>query len=92
VLSKVGLEGLAGNSSKEISSNQPEETEASFQKKTETGPQISPDLLAYLPLLQQLDAAFDDENLKVVMKVITRFSEQPANLKTVAELLNIQIP
>jgi hypothetical protein len=92
VLSRVGLEGLAGNNPKEIAAAQTEETEASFQKKTEPGPQITPDLLQYLPMLQQLDATFDRAHLEVVMQIIGRFSEEPASLNSVAELLKIQIP
>jgi hypothetical protein len=92
VLSKVGLEGLAGNNPKEIENSKPEETEASFQKKPDNAPQITPDQLQYIPVLQQLDAAFDKPNLEIVMQVLGRFSEEPATLKPVAELLNIQIP
>ncbi|HKC35274.1 MAG TPA: hypothetical protein VKB95_04395, partial [Chitinophagaceae bacterium] len=85
------LGGLLG-ANKEIEESKAEETEASFQKKSDTNDQLKPEHLQYIPVLQQLDAAFDAQNLEIVMQVIGKFSEEPSNLKTVAELLNIQIP
>jgi len=90
LLSKVGLEGL-GNNQKQIPGTEPTETEASFQKKTDNQ-NISPEQLPYISLLQQLDQAFDKPNLEVVMLILGRFSEEPETLKSVAELLNIQLP
>ncbi len=89
LLSKVGLEGLSNQ--KQIPSGEPENTEASFQKKTETS-NISPEQLQYISVLQQLDAAFDKPSLEVVMLILGRFSEEPETLTTVAELLNIPLP
>ena len=90
-LQKIGLGGLLG-ANKEIEESKAEETEASFQKKSDGNDQLKPEHLQYIPVLQQLDAAFDTPNLEIVMQVIGKFSEEPSNLKTVAELLNIQIP
>ena len=90
LLSKVGLEGLSSNQ-KQIPGTEPTETEASFQKKTENQ-NISPEQLQYISVLQQLDQAFDKPNLEVVMLILGRFSEEPETLKSVAELLNIQLP
>ena len=70
--------------------NVDQETEASFQKKS--AGDLKPEHLRYIPLLQQLDNAFNTAELEVVMTLIQRLSEEPANLKTVAELLNIQNP
>ena len=61
-------------------------------KKSDGNDQLKPEHLQYIPVLQQLDAAFDAPNLEIVMQVIGKFSEEPSNLKNVAELLNIQIP
>ncbi len=91
-LEKIGLGGLIGGDPQQAAAPV-EETEASFQKKTETGNgQLKPEHLQYIPVLQQLDAAFDKSHLEIVMQVLGKFSEEPAHLKTVAELLNIEIP
>ena len=88
LLSKVGLEGLSSNQ-KQIPGT--DTTEASFQKKTDNQ-NLSPEQLPYVSVLQQLDQAFDKSSLELVMLVLGRFSEEPETLRSVAELLNIQIP
>ena len=91
-----GGEALAGiieadNSEKQQQANAPQqETQASFQKKSSGD--LKPEQLRYIPLLQQLDNAFNTAELEVVMQVLQRLAEEPSNLKTVAELLNIQNP
>ena len=89
-LQKIGLGGLLG-ASKQTEETKAEETEASFQKKSDENVQLKPEHLQYIPVLQQLDAAFDAPNLEIVMQVLGKFSEEPSQLKTVAELLNISI-
>lgn len=64
------------------------DSEVSFQKATDEN-KPNQQHLQYIPVLQQLDAAFDQEQLKLVMRVLGKFSEDPAHLTTVAELLNI---
>ena len=91
LLSKVGLEGFAGSNQKQIETKPSEETQASFQRKTENGPQITPQHLQYIPVLQQLDAAFDKSQFDIVMQILAKFSADPESLTSVAELLNIQI-
>jgi hypothetical protein len=93
VLSKVGLQGLSAN--KEITDSQTPDTEATFQKKesnnsASNNTQLNPESLQYIPVLQNLDQAFEKQDLEVVMLILQKFSEEPSQLKTVAELLNIQ--
>ncbi len=90
-LAKIGLEGLAGGPSKEIGAGQSQDTEASFQKKGDADSQIAPELLPYLPLLQQMDAVLEREQLDLAMQIIGDFLRQPAHIQTVAELLNISL-
>ncbi|WP_207515034.1 hypothetical protein [Longitalea luteola] len=91
-----GGEALAGiieqdnQERQQLSSSAQVEAQASFQKKSTD--QIKPEQLRYIPLLQQLDAAFNTAELEVVMQVLQRLADEPTNLKTVAELLNIQTP
>ncbi len=67
-------------------------SEASFQRK-EAGPdELRPDQLRYLDTLKQLEGAFQQPELEMVMQIIARFAEDPGTLKTVSELLNIQNP
>jgi hypothetical protein len=89
-LQKIGLGGLLG-ANKEVEESKAEETEASFQRKSDANEQLKPEHLQYIPVLQQLDAAFDAPNLEIVMQVLGKFSEEPSQLKTVAELLNISL-
>ena len=91
LLSKVGLEGFAVSNQKQIDANPTEETQASFQRKIENGPQITPQHLQYIPVLQQLDAAFDKSQFDIEMQILAKFSGDPDSLTSVAELLNIQI-
>lgn len=70
-------------------SDNTQETQVSFQKKT-SGADLKPEHLRYIPLLQQLDSAFNTAELEIVMSIIQRLAEEPHNLKTVSELLNIQ--
>lgn len=86
-LEKIGLGGLIASDTPPTS-EPAEETEATFQKK-ESSPSLNPDQLQYIPVLQQLDQAFDKTQLETVMQILARFSEEPEQLKTVAELLNI---
>lgn len=89
VLSKVGLVGLGNAPSN--TTTEAEETEASFQKKGNENSSFKPEHLQYIPVLQNLDQAFQKEDLETVMKVLQKFSEEPSHLKTVAELLNISL-
>jgi len=91
-LEKIGLGGLFGAGNQQLEQPRIEETEASFQKKTSNAGDLKPEHLQYIPVLQQLDNAFDAPNLEIVMLVLGKFSEEPAQLKIVAELLNIQFP
>lgn len=88
-LEKIGLGGLIG--AKQVEESRSEETQASFQKKSETGNDLKPEYLQYIPVLQQLDNAFEKQDLEVVMQILQTFSQEPAHLKTVAELLNIPL-
>ena len=91
-LEKIGLGGLISLDTSNANS-EGENTEVSFQKKTEDNNQnVNPGHLQYIPVLQQLDTVFDRSQLEIVMQILGKFSEEPENLKTVAELLNIQIP
>lgn len=91
-LEKMGLGGLISPNNTPANS-EGENMEVSFQKKTEDNNQnINPGHLQYIPVLQQLDTVFDRSQLEIVMQILAKFSEEPENLKTVAELLNIQIP
>ena len=90
-LQKIGLGGLLSSSNKQVEDQKAEETQAFFQKKSEASNDLKPEHLPYIPVLQNLDQAFGKEDLETVMQILQKFSEQPAQLKTVAELLNISL-
>jgi hypothetical protein len=84
---KIGLAGLVNTANTNEAANT-EEINASFKKK-EDG-ELTQEQLSYLPLLQQLDAAFEKPQLETVMRIITRFTEEPEQLNTVADLLSLK--
>lgn len=88
-LEKIGLAGLV-HAGTPVEAPVQETTMASFQKKAEETSDLKPEYLEYIPLLQQLDTAFEQKQLETVMKIIGKFSEEPEQLQTVAELLNIE--
>ena len=88
-LEKIGLSGLIATN-KSTEETKIEETQASFQKKSETNNDLKPEYLQYIPVLQNLDQAFEKQDLEIVMQILQKFAEEPSHLKTVAELLNIQ--
>lgn len=89
-LEKIGLGGLLGANQNQLVESKPEETEASFQKKSEAGRELKPEFFQYIPVLKQLDAAFEKPELELVMQILGKFSEEPEQLSTVADLLNIK--
>lgn len=90
LLAGIGLEGLAGGDANRTEDVEHEELKAHFQKKQPAEPEVAPELVGYLPLLAQLDKSFSRDDLRIVMQILGSLSEEPTNLKPVAELLNIQ--
>ncbi len=88
VLEKYGLSGLV---SPPAATEQTQQTEASFERTGNQPAGNRPELMQYLPLLEQLDKAFEEPQLKTVMEIIRQFTIEPSQLQTVAELLNIEM-
>lgn len=88
-LEKIGLGGIFNAHQNQLEQRR-EEPGASFQKKSENSEELKPEILQYIPVLQQLDAVFERPQLETVMQILGKFSEEPTQLSTVAELLNIQ--
>jgi hypothetical protein len=74
-----------------LSSPPAPETAVSYQKKVTATQEVKPEHLPYIPLLRQLETAFDQSQLNTVWQVLEKFAQTPDSLQTVAELLNIQI-
>ncbi len=89
LLSKMGLQGLSGTAEKHIPDIPSPEMQASFQKKTDV--QVAPELLCYLPLLQQLDANLQKQELDLTRQILERFLAEPGQIQEVAALLEIQL-
>ena len=89
-LKRIGLGGVLGAAG-QAEEPKAEETEASFQKKSNETPDLNPEHLQYIPVLQNLDQAFQKQDLEIVMQILQKFSQEPEHLKTVAELLNISM-
>ncbi|MBN8865854.1 MAG: hypothetical protein J0H92_20945 [Sphingobacteriales bacterium] len=83
-LEKMGLAGLVTPPAVDPGIEQPA---ASYEKQA---PEEKSDRTAYVALLEQLDAVFDETQLEMVMQVIRQFAEEPSHLQTVAQLLNIE--
>jgi hypothetical protein len=65
--------------------------DATFQKKQDEDQAINAETAHYIPILQRLQVIFSPAQLNTVMEILSRFGEDPDSLKTVADLLNIQI-
>lgn len=91
-----GGEALAGiieqdtaeKEKKQLSNSPAPESEVSFKKKTNET--LTEDQKRYIGFLSQLEHAFNQQELEILMKVIQKLSEQPAQLKEVTQLLNIE--
>jgi hypothetical protein len=68
------------------------DSKASFQKKPDAAAHLTPEHLQYIPMIEQLYKDFDDAQFQTVIQIIGKFTEDPGQLQTVAELLNIQTP
>ncbi len=68
------------------------DSSASFQKKPANNGELKPEYLKYISLLELLEAEFDKPQIQMLVAIIVKFSEEPQQLQTVAELLSIQTP
>jgi hypothetical protein len=99
LLSKIpGGEGLAGiieqdNLDKAKGFQHPaENAEVSFQKKqngVEEAVVLTAEEKGYIDFMRGLAESFDDAEIALLTQIITKLEEKPAQLKTVAELLDI---
>lgn len=99
LLAKIpGAESLAGiieadNKEKYSSQTTHQDTEVSFKKKTETpvqnGAILSEEEKGYIAFMRSLAESFSDKEIVLLTHLIQKLEEDPSQLKTVAELLNI---
>lgn len=85
LLGKIGLGNIEIPES--LPASVPDETEVSFHRQTD--PPLSESHRRYLPLLEQLDESFEEQELQTVMQIIRKFIEQPAQVQFVAQQLNV---
>jgi hypothetical protein len=93
-LTKVpGLEGLAGaieqESTEGVKQIPVQETEVSFKKKSESTPALSEDEQSYLNFGKHVAENFEDDEIRLLMKIIAELGKDTSKLKTVADLLDI---
>src|SRR5258708_1066435 len=99
LLQKIpGGEALAGlieqdnlDKSGQVAMEQPAAA-ATFCKKEDTAPALSPEQLRYIDTLRQLEATFQQPDLETVMQILARFAATPDTLNTVSDLLNLKTP
>ncbi|TCZ68354.1 hypothetical protein [Flaviaesturariibacter aridisoli] len=93
-----GGEALAGmviqdNQDRERQLQQPQapqpEPEVSFQRKEQSGPEVSEDELRQLAFLRQLTEGFDPRQFELFNIVLGRVAQDPALLEQIAKTLNI---
>lgn len=86
-----GLLGKIGLGNIEMPGDLPpsvgDETEVSFHRRAD--PSLNESHRRYLPLLEQLDESFEEQELQTVMQIIRRFIEQPDQVQFVAQQLNV---
>jgi hypothetical protein len=99
LLAKIpGAEGLAGvieqdNKEKANASNKPvTDTAASFQKaEDETAVVLTEEEKGYLEFMKGIAESFDQKEITILTQIIIKLEEDTAQLKPVAELLNIDL-
>lgn len=85
-LEQLGLAGLAAPA---LQAPAIADEKASFSKKRPPAPDTAQH--HYTHILQQLESVFAEQDLIVVMDILHRFAQQPEQLKTVADLLDITV-
>jgi hypothetical protein len=97
-LGKVpGLEGLAGaieaenNGSANQIATPTEEAEVTFKRKTDTAPGLTEDEQSYLSFGKEVAENFEDEEIVLLAKIIAELGKDTSQLKTVAQLLGIEV-
>ena len=99
ILAKIpGAEGLAGvieqdNKDKANGTQQPvTETNASFKKaEDETAVVLTEEEKGYLEFMKGIAENFDQKEITILTQIIIKLEEDTAQLKPVAELLNIDV-
>lgn len=88
-----GGDALAGLIAKEATENgtaEVIENEVVFKKKTPVEEGMSEEMKAQLGFLKQLESHFNQEQLDKIMLILQSFIEEPKNIETVFELLEIK--
>ena len=88
-----GGDALAGLIAKEATENTTAEVienEVMFKKKSASDDKVSDETKAQLELLKQLESHFDQKQLDKIMLILQSFAEEPKNIETVFELLEIK--
>lgn len=88
-----GGDALAGLIAKEATENgtaEVIESEVVFKKKTPVEDGMSEEMKAQLGFLKQLESHFNQEQLDKIMLILQSFVEEPKNIETVFELLEIK--
>jgi hypothetical protein len=87
-----GGDALAGLIAKEAIDTTAEvvENEVVFKKKTPVEEGMSEEMKAQLGFLKQLESHFNQEQLDKIMLILQSFVEEPKNIETVFELLEIK--
>lgn len=99
LLAKIpGAEGLAGvieqdNKDKANAAQQPNvESTASFKKaQEETAEVLTEEEKGYLQFMKGIAESFDEQEITILTQIIVKLEEDTAQLKPVAELLNIDV-
>lgn len=88
-----GGDALAGLIAKEATENgtaEVIENEVMFKKKSASDDKVSEETKAQLELLKQLESHFNQTQLDKIMLILQSFAEEPKNIETVFELLEIK--
>lgn len=87
VLSGLGLGGIGSKEQKQLEAAQPQ-GEASFQKKTSEGVELSEEDQQYIATLKQLQGRFNEQQMVAVIGILNQLMADPSQVEPVAELLN----
>lgn len=84
------LAGLIAKESNGQAESTEHETEMVIRKKSASESELSEEMKAQLGFLKQLESQFSQEQLDKIMQILQAFAEEPKQIETVYELLEIK--
>ena len=86
----AALAGVFEQDNKERETDSTTETEASFERKPDSEPELTQEERAFIEAIKQMEQKIGTDQLMKVMQIIECLTNDPSQINPVAELLNIK--